>query len=91
MFLSVVPVVRSYLRTSRTAHLRVGAVPAQMGNDYVDTLLDYFNKTYYAIRQYSPDTFVMISPRIYEVKALHRTESASMHIGSQARVQTNFG
>ena len=36
----------------------------------VPLLLGYFNKTYFAIRPYSPDTFIMISPPIGRV-SLH--------------------
>ena len=51
-------------------HLSSQASHAQMDDDYVDTLLYYFNSTYYAIREYSPDTFIMISPRIFEVNVM---------------------
>jgi len=34
----------------------------------VPLLLGYYNKTYLAIRPYSPDTFIMISPPIGRVR-----------------------
>ena len=33
----------------------------------VPLLVGYYNKTYFAIRPYSPDTFMMISPPIGRV------------------------
>ena len=42
--------------------------PVQAGTLTDQQLFSYFNQTYFAIRPYSPDTFIMVSPLIYEVR-----------------------
>ena len=46
----------------------VAPVTTQAGTLTDQQLFSYFNQTYFAIRLYSPDTFIMVSPLIYEVR-----------------------
>jgi hypothetical protein len=63
-----------------TAQFEAVPVPASDTGE-VQVMLDYFNATYYAIRQYSPTSYIMITPRIFEVSPATCSISAasSMH------------
>ena len=60
-------------------------VLAQAGTLTDQQLFSYFNQTYFAIRPYSPDTFIMVSPLIYEVRSgvLHSSCTCSPAVPRQ--------